>query len=186
MKVNQQNPKRKSVSFNVIHTFQKQGDSIDKLTTLMDELSSKLEKIVPPNISLKYIKEGTEDVDKDRIDMILEIDPIVEIEFHITVTEIGEIIKTEIIMVMETIGLGMEIIKPIIDKMTGPTIEGKILTKIMATEIVIGVQVENMRGLDIEVPQEIIQQAGTERTKVQIEIEDIGPELPEEKEKGTD
>ena len=100
--------------------------------------------------------------------MILEIDPIVEIEPHITVTEIGGIIRTEIIMVMETIGLGMEIIKPIIDRMTGPTTEGTILTKILAKEIVIGVQVENVRGLDIEVLQEIILQVGTELTKVQI------------------
>ena len=116
MKVNQQNPKRKSVSFNAIETIQKQGDSIGKLTSLMNELSSKLDrKDNPPNISQEYIQEETEDVDKDRIDMILEIDPIVEIELHITVVEIEETIKTEIIMVVETIGLELEIIKPIID-----------------------------------------------------------------------
>ena len=93
-------------------------------------------------------------MDKDRIDMILEIDPIVETEVHIIVVEIEETIRTGIIMVMETIGLEMEIIKPIIDRMTGPTIEGEILTKIMAKEIEIEVQVENVRGLgpDIEVP----------------------------------
>ena len=39
MKVNQQNPKRKGVSFNTIETSQKQGYSIDKLTSLMNELS---------------------------------------------------------------------------------------------------------------------------------------------------
>ena len=45
MKVNQQSPKRnKSVSFNAIETSQKQGDSIDKLTSLMNELSSKLDR----------------------------------------------------------------------------------------------------------------------------------------------
>ena len=44
MKVNQQNPKRKNVSINAIETIQKQGDSIDKLTTLMNELSSKLDR----------------------------------------------------------------------------------------------------------------------------------------------
>ena len=118
--------------------------------------------------------------------MILETDPKVEIELHITITEIGEIIRTEIIMVMETIGLGMEIIKPIIDRMIGPITEGKILIRIMSREIVIGAQAENMRGLGIEVPQEIIQQAGIELTKVQIEIEDIGPELPQEKVNWTD
>ena len=45
MKVNQQNPtKNKSVSFSVMETIQKQGDSIDKLTSLMNELSSKLDR----------------------------------------------------------------------------------------------------------------------------------------------
>ena len=46
MKVNHQSPKKnsKSVSFSVIETIQKQGDSIDKLTSLMNELSSKLDR----------------------------------------------------------------------------------------------------------------------------------------------
>ena len=45
MKVNQHNPKKnKSVSFSTIETIQKQGDSIDKLTSLMNELSSKLDR----------------------------------------------------------------------------------------------------------------------------------------------
>ena len=45
MKVNQQNPKKnKSVSFSTMETIQKQGDSIDKLTSLMNELSSKLDR----------------------------------------------------------------------------------------------------------------------------------------------
>ena len=44
MKVNQQNSKKKSVTFNAIETIQKKVDSIDKLTTLMNELSSKLDR----------------------------------------------------------------------------------------------------------------------------------------------
>ena len=44
MKVNQQNSKKKGVTFNAMETFQKQGDSIDKLISLMNELSSKLDK----------------------------------------------------------------------------------------------------------------------------------------------
>ena len=45
MKVNQQNPKKnKSVSFSTMETIQKQGDSRDKLTSLMNELSSKLDR----------------------------------------------------------------------------------------------------------------------------------------------
>ena len=41
-KVNQLNSKKKGVTFNAMETIQKQGDSIDKLTSLMNELSSKL------------------------------------------------------------------------------------------------------------------------------------------------
>ena len=44
MKVNQQNSKKKSVTFNAMEAIQKQRDSIDKLTSLMNELSSKLDR----------------------------------------------------------------------------------------------------------------------------------------------
>ena len=44
MKVGPQNPKKRGVTFNAIETIQKQGDSIDKLASLMNELSSKLDK----------------------------------------------------------------------------------------------------------------------------------------------
>ena len=134
-------------------------------------------------MSQEYIQEETEDTDEDRIDMVLEIDPIVETEVHIIVVETEGIIRTAIIMVMEIIDLEMEIIKPIIGRITGPSIEGKVLTKIMAKEIEIEVQVENVRGLGpgIEVPQEIIQQTGTELTKVEVGIKDKGPELLPEK-----
>ena len=73
-------------------------------------------------------------MDKDRIDMILQIDHIAEREVHIIVVEIEGTIRTTIIIVMEATDLEMEIIKPIIGRMTGPIIEGKILTKIMAKE----------------------------------------------------
>ena len=36
MKVNQQSSKKKSVTFNAMETIQKQGDSIDKLTSLIE------------------------------------------------------------------------------------------------------------------------------------------------------
>ena len=62
-----------------------------------------------------------------------------EREVHIIVVEIEGTIRTAIVMVMETIDLDMEIIKPIIGRMTGPIIEGIILTKIMAKEIEIEV-----------------------------------------------
>ena len=45
MKVNQQKPKKnKSMSFSMMETIQKQGDSIVKLTSLMKELCSKLDR----------------------------------------------------------------------------------------------------------------------------------------------
>ena len=71
--------------------------------------------------------------------MVLEIDHIAEREIHIIVVEIEGTIRTTIIMVMETIDLEMEIIKPIIGRITGPIIEGIILTKRMAKEIEIEV-----------------------------------------------
>ena len=43
MKVNQQNPSSKGVSFSTMEIIQKQDHSIDKLTSLMNELSSKLD-----------------------------------------------------------------------------------------------------------------------------------------------
>ena len=81
MKVNQQNSKKKGVTFNAMETIQKQGDSIDKLTSLMNELSSKLDKKVTlHNINLEFIQEETEDMDKGRTDIIPEIGPIAETE----------------------------------------------------------------------------------------------------------
>ena len=46
MRVNQQNHQKsnKSISFGAMETIQKQGDSIDKLTSLMNELSGKLDR----------------------------------------------------------------------------------------------------------------------------------------------
>ena len=43
-KVSQQNSKKKGVTFNAMETIQKQGDSVDKLSSLMNELSSKLDR----------------------------------------------------------------------------------------------------------------------------------------------
>ena len=46
MNVNQQNPKRsdKNVSFSTMETIQRQGDSIDELTSLMNELTTKFNR----------------------------------------------------------------------------------------------------------------------------------------------
>ena len=44
MKVNQQNSKKRGVTFNAMETIQKQGDCIDKLTSLINELNSNLDR----------------------------------------------------------------------------------------------------------------------------------------------
>ena len=119
LKVSQQNPKKnKSVSFSMMETIQKQGDHIDKLTSLMNELSSKLDR-TQPNISQECTEEEIEDVDKDRIDMALEIDLIVEKEVHIIVAETEGTIRMAIIMVIEVTNPEMGITKQIIGIMTG-------------------------------------------------------------------
>ena len=74
-------------------------------------------------------------MDKDRIDMALEIDLIVEKEVCIIVAETEGTIRMAIIMVIEATDSKMGIIKQIIGIMTGLVIEGKILTKIMVKEI---------------------------------------------------
>ena len=44
MKVNQKNSKKEGITFNAMETFQNQGDSIDKLISLMNKLNSKLDR----------------------------------------------------------------------------------------------------------------------------------------------
>ena len=74
-------------------------------------------------------------MDKDRIDMALEIDLIVEKEVHITVAETEGTIRMAIIMVIEVTDPEMGITKQIIGIVIGLIIEGKISTKIMAKGI---------------------------------------------------
>ena len=74
-------------------------------------------------------------MDKDRIDMALETNLVVEKEVHIIVVETEGTTRMVIIMVIEATDPEMGIIKHITGIMTGPVIEGKILTKIMAKEI---------------------------------------------------
>ena len=153
MKVNQQNSKKKGVTFNAMETIQKQGDSIDTLTSLMNELSSKLDKRGNSlQCKPRLIQEETEDMDKGRTDIIAEIGPIAETEVStIIMAETGEIIKTRTIMVLKIIEIGTEIPR-IID----PIIEGKILAKGMTKDLDIEVSVENVTDPDpgIGVPQE--------------------------------
>ena len=142
MKVNHQNSKKngKSISFCAIETIQKQGDSIDKLTSLMNKLNSKLDrKEIQPNTNQEFAREEIEDADKDRIDIILEADLIVENEVHMTVAEVGEAIKMALIIVIKAIDPEMGDLGQITDIMTDPITEGKNLTKIMAKEIEIEV-----------------------------------------------
>ena len=73
-------------------------------------------------------------MDKDRIDMALEMDHIAETEAHTIVVGIEGAFRTTIIMIMDAIDLEIEITKTI-GTMTGPTIEDNHLTKTMAKEI---------------------------------------------------
>ena len=72
---------------------------------------------------------------KDRIDMALEIDLIVEKEVCIIVAETEGTIRMAIIIVIEAKDPEMGITKQIIGIMTGLVTEGKFLTKIMVKEI---------------------------------------------------
>ena len=63
------------------------------------------------NISQEFIKEGIEDVDKDRIDKALEIDLIVGKEVCIIVAETEGIIRKAMIMVIEVTDPEMGITK---------------------------------------------------------------------------
>ena len=133
MKVNQQNSKKKGVTFNAMETIQKQGDSIDKLTSLMNELSSKLDRKDNSSQYKPRIHSGRNrgHVDKGRTDIILEKGLTAETEVHtIIAVETEEIIKTRTIMVLEIIEIGTEITR-IIDPIT----EGKILTKVMTKDL---------------------------------------------------
>ena len=99
----------------------------------MNEVSSKLDRKDNSAQCKTRIHQGRNrgHVDKDRIDMALEIDPIVEKEVCITVAETEGIIRMAIIMVIEVTDPEMGITKQIIGIMTGLITEGKILTKSM-------------------------------------------------------
>ena len=128
--------KEKDVPFSMIETIQKQGESIDKLTSLMNKLSSKLDR---KDNSAQYkprIHQGRNRGCGQRQNRYGSRDRSYSRERgHIIVTEIEGTIRMAIVMVIEATDLEMGIIKQIIDIMTGPVIEGKILTRIMVKEI---------------------------------------------------
>ena len=143
MKASQQNSKKseKGIIFGAMETIQRQGDSIDKLASLINELNTKLDRR-ENQYKLKIYREEIEDADKDRIDMGLETDPIVGSVVHIAITEVGEEIIIIIIMTEITdltigliVGLGIEVMEMAIEGMIDMTIglitEEIILTKIM-------------------------------------------------------
>ena len=137
MKVNQQNPKKnKSVYFNVIETIHKQGDSIDRLTSLMNELSSKLDR---KDNSAQYkprIHQGRNRGCGQRQNRYGSRDRSYSRERGpYNSGRNRRTIRMAIIMVTEPTDLEMESIKQIIGIMTGPLIEGKILTQIIVKEI---------------------------------------------------
>ena len=124
--------------------------------------------------------------------MGLETEPIVGNMVHIAITEVGEeiiIIMTEItdLSIGPIAGLGIGVMEMAIsgmtDMTTGQITEEIILTKIMQIkDTEIEVQVQNVIGpdLDIGVTQERIHEIGIAVAKVEVGIEDKGPELFQE------
>ena len=145
MKINQQNPKRsdKNVSFSTMETIQKQGDSVDKLTSLMKELSTKLDRREnSAQYKQKIIKQEIEDVDRGRIGLDLETGPIAGNEVCIMVVEVEEVIRIVITMVEGIIDIEITVmgnirqtIGTIIDLVTEGKISVKIMVKGIETEV---------------------------------------------------
>ena len=119
-----------------METIQKQGDRIDKLTSLMNELSSKLDR---KDNSAQYkprIHQGRNRGHGQRQNRYGSRDrSLVEKEGPIIVAETEGTIRMAITMVIQATDPEMGIIRKIIGIMTDPVIEGKILTKIMVKEI---------------------------------------------------
>ena len=131
MKVNQQNFKKKGVTFNAMETIQKQGDSIDKLTSLMNELNSKLDRKDNSSQYKPRIHAGRNRVCRQRQNRYSSRERSYSRDrgpYNDTVETEG-IIKTKTIMVLEALEIGIEITRKI-DQIT----EGKILTKVMAKD----------------------------------------------------
>ena len=190
MKVNQQNPKRKSVSFNAIETIQKQGDSIDKLTSLMNESSSKLDRkdnstqYKPKIHSGRNRGHGQRQNRYDSRDRSHSRD-----RGPYNCSRNGRNYQNRNNYVNRNYRPRNG------DYQTNNTQNDRPNYRRENFNQNYGqrnrnrsAQVGNMRGLGqgIEVPREIIQQTGIELTKVQVEIEYIGQELLQEKEKRTD
>ena len=141
MKVNQQNSKKKGVTFNAMETIQKQGDNIDKLTSLMNELSRKLDRKDNSTQYKPRIHPGRNRGCGQRQNRYNSRDRSYSRDRGLYNNGrnrrnyqenynygLGNTII--VIMVLEAIDIGIEVIK-VIDPIT----EGKIPTKIMAREI---------------------------------------------------
>ena len=105
MKVNQQNSKKKGATFNSMETIQKQGDSIDKLTSLMNELSSKLDRKDNSSPYKPRIHPGRNRGHGQRQNRYSSRERSYSRDrtHTIIVVEIEEITKTKTIMVLEAI-----------------------------------------------------------------------------------
>ena len=126
-KVKQQNSKKRGITFNAMETIQKQGDSIDKLTSLMNELSSKLDRKDNSSQCKPRIHPGRNRGCRQRQNRYTSRERSYSRDrcHTIIVGETEGIIKTKTIMVLEAIEIEIEITR-IIDPIT----EGKILTKL--------------------------------------------------------
>ena len=132
IKVNQQNSKKKCAIFNALETIQKQGDSIDKLTSLMNELSSKLDRKDNSSQYKPRIHPGRNRGHGQRQNRYSSREKSYSRDRgpYNNSSRNRRNYQNQNIMVLEAVEIRIEITR-IIDPIT----EGKILTKIMAKDL---------------------------------------------------
>ena len=161
-----------------METIQKQGDSIDKLPPLMNELSSKLDKKgnspqckprIHPGRNRGYGQRQNRYNSRDR-SCSRDRGPYNNNGSNLEMT------KTRTIMVLEIIEIGT-----VIPRIIDPIIEGKILAKGMTKDLDIKVSVESMTDPDpgIGVPQEKTLKIDIEIIKVKVGKDRCQELLPE-------
>ena len=145
MKASQGNSKtnsEKGVSFDALETIERNSDSIDQLTSLVNRMDMKLDRR-ETQYRQKSIKLDTEDTVKDRTIIGPEIDPTVEIVVNIIIEEEEIIIMIGITDPTIELEIGQEMAMEIgemmgliIDNITeGIIIDRKMVTKGIEIEV---------------------------------------------------
>ena len=144
MKASQENSKKnceKGLLFCALETIERNSDSIDKLTSLVNKLDMELDRR-EPKVDQEYIRVEIEDVVRDRRVIGPEIGPTAKITVNLTLVE------EEGIMTM------IETIKPIIELIVGleMAMEGMICMIIdQAIEGTTSDRIKETKGIEIEV-----------------------------------